>query len=100
MNRPKRSHIENIIKPILCRHIEQKEHAFTTYAYDYRKITKRVESTLVVPENPNRYDLFIKMVIRDRSDASIPPEVRDNPEYLRECRQAIDISRLLTLTSG
>ncbi len=97
MNQIKLAHIENIINPILRHYIEQKEYAFTSYATDYRNITRQAESTMNVPAQPNRYDDFIRTIMGGTSDTSISTEIQEDPEYLKECLQAIDISRILTL---
>lgn len=96
-NRLKPSHIDTIINPMLIRHIEQKENAIISYANDYRKLTEKVEGTMEMPQETNNYTRFIEMIMGDTRDISIPAEVRDNPEYAKECHQALDLARLLTL---
>ncbi len=97
-NRPKQAHIETIIKRILVRHIEQKEDAVISYARDYRDITRKTEEAMRLVEAPNDYGRFVEMVISDIGNTSISAEVRDNPDYTRECQQALDLSRMLTLS--
>ncbi len=96
-NRPKAEDIDTIISPILRRHIEQKEKAVISYANDYRRLTKRVERTMEMPRETNNYSEFIETIIGDTRDTLIPAEVRDNPEYAKECHQALDLARLITL---
>ena len=78
-------------------HIEQKENACISFASDYREATRRIESTMDAPREPNRYDDFLKMVMSDTAHTLIPTEAREDPDYMRECLQAIDISRILRL---
>ena len=96
-NRPKPAHIDTILNPILRRHIQKKENAVISYADDYRRLTERVERTMEMPRETDNYSEFIKMIIWDTRDTSIPAEVRDNQEYAKECHQALDLARLLTL---
>lgn len=96
-NRPKSAHIDTILNPILRRHIEQNEKAFISYADDYRRLTERVERTMEMPRETDNYTEFIEMIIGDTRDTSIPAEVLDNQEYAKECHQALDLARLLTL---
>jgi hypothetical protein len=49
------------------------------------------------PAEPQRYDDFLQAVIRDIPPSSMPIEALEDPAYIRECLQAIDISRILTL---
>ncbi len=97
-NRPEEDHIKDIINPILVRHIEQKEDAVISYARDYRDITQKVEKTMRLVETPDDYSRFVEMVLSDTGNNSISAEVRDNPEYARECQQALELSRMLTLS--
>ncbi len=97
LNQIKSSHLKNIVAPILRRHIEQKEYAFTSFASDYRAITRDAEREMQIPSEPQRYDGLLKAVIRDIPTTSIPIEALEDPAYMRECMQAIDISRILTL---
>ncbi len=97
-NRPEEDHIKDIINPILVRHIEQKEDAVISYARDYRDITQKVEKTMRLFETPDDYSRFVEMALSDTGNNSISAEVRDNPEYARECQQALDLSRMLTLS--
>lgn len=98
LNQFKSAHIETIISPILRRYIELKEYAFTSFASDYRGVTRTAEREMRAPEAPQRYDGFLEAVIRDIPRTSIPIEALEDPWYMRECLQAIDISRILTLT--
>lgn len=97
-NRPEEDHIKNIINPILVRHIVQKENAVISYARDYRDITRKAEKTMRLVVAHNDYSRFVEMVLSDTGNNSISAEVRDNPEYAKECQQALELSRMLTLS--
>jgi hypothetical protein len=89
--------IKLIISPALLRYIKLKEYAFTSFTSDYRTITRTAEREMQILAEPQRYDDFLASVIRDIPHTSIPIEALEDPAYMRECLQAIDISRMLTL---
>ncbi len=89
--------IKTIINPILSHYIQQKEYAVISFASDYRDITRKAEERMEIPSQSRDYNSFITSILSKASPVSIPIHAREDPEYMRECLQAIDISRILTL---
>ena len=98
MNQLKLNHLENIIKPIISKHIEQKEYAFAQYILDYDDSINTCEQAMEIGTKVSDYTDFIASVVENCSDPTVINEIQEDADYIIHAMQAISIARVITLS--